>query len=60
MARQQAEHRSIYSRSAIHKVTVAYVFLHTFIPHLCPLFSHCDLGQALGNVCYCDITFLVR
>jgi len=31
-----------------------------FIPYLCQLFSHHDVGQALQNVCYCNITFLVR
>jgi len=31
-----------------------------FKPYLCQLFSRHDVGQALRNVCYCDITFLVR
>jgi len=30
-----------------------------FIPHLCQLFSGHVVGQALRNVCYCDITFFV-
>jgi len=30
-----------------------------FISYLCKLSSHHDVGRALRNVCYCDITFLV-
>jgi len=31
-----------------------------FISYLCQLFSRHFMGQALLNVCYCNITFLVR
>jgi len=30
-----------------------------FIPYLCRLFSRHDVGQAVINVCYSDITFVV-
>ena len=33
---------------------------HIFTPYLCQLFSQHDMEQALRNVCYCKITFLVR
>jgi len=30
------------------------------MPYLCQLFSRHDVGQALQNICYCEVTFLVR
>ena len=42
------------SQRPIHRVTVTQ-FLHTI-----SVLSRHDVGQALRNVCYCDITFLVR
>jgi len=30
------------------------------VPHICQVFFCHDVGQALRNVCYCDITFLLK
>jgi len=37
---------------------IGWQWRNFFIPYLCKLFTCHDVGQALINVCYCDITFL--
>jgi len=39
---------------------IGWQWRNFFMPFLCQLFSYHDAGQALRNVCYCDITSSVR
>ena len=58
-----ARHATLYVRSVICNITQVYIrwqWRNFFIPDLCQLFSRHDVGQALRNVSYCDINFLVR
>ena len=49
----------LYNIAILYTVCIGWQWRNSFIPHLYQLLFRYDVGQALQNVCYCDITFLV-
>jgi len=41
-----------------HPTNTPYMVWYSF--YICQLFFRHDAGQTVQNVCYCDVTFLVR